>query len=91
MLVYEPCNHASNLAYLHAATKICDYPNWSIDTTTQRSMKRLLATLSAQSAFFHGSLTVVGDDYDLQAISLISFLGHHMQTADLPGNSTVLK
>lgn len=81
MTVYEPCNHVSNLAFHHATTKICDYPNWSIDVESRRSMKRLLATLSAQSAFFHGSLTRVGGDYDVQAIALISFLGHHMQTA----------
>jgi hypothetical protein len=50
-----------------------------------------MAVLSAQSAFFHGSLTRVGGDYDVEAIALISFLGHHFQTANLPGNSTILK
>jgi hypothetical protein len=24
MVVYEPCNYASNVAYYHAATRICD-------------------------------------------------------------------
>jgi hypothetical protein len=31
ILIYEPCNHVSNLAFLHGATKICDYPDWSMD------------------------------------------------------------
>ena len=31
MVIYEPCNYASNIAFYHSATRICDYPNWSID------------------------------------------------------------
>jgi hypothetical protein len=31
MLVYEPCNYASNIAFYHAATRICDYPDWTVD------------------------------------------------------------
>ena len=31
MIIYEPCNYASNIAYYHGATKICDYGDqWSI-------------------------------------------------------------
>jgi len=31
VLIYEPCNYSSNIAFYRAATRICDYPNWSID------------------------------------------------------------
>ena len=31
VLIYEPCNYASNIAYYHSTTRICDYPDWSID------------------------------------------------------------
>lgn len=31
MTVYEPCNYVSNVAYYRSATRICDYPDWSID------------------------------------------------------------
>ena len=28
--IVEPCNYVSNVAYYHATTRICDYPEWSI-------------------------------------------------------------
>jgi hypothetical protein len=31
IVIFEPCNYASNVAYYHAATRICDYPDWSVD------------------------------------------------------------
>jgi hypothetical protein len=31
MIIYEPCNYVSNLAFYHSATRICDYPDWSVD------------------------------------------------------------
>ena len=31
MIIYEPCNYVSNVAYYHSATRICDYPIWSIN------------------------------------------------------------
>ena len=29
MVIYEPCNYASNVAYYHSATRVCDYPDWA--------------------------------------------------------------
>jgi len=29
MIIYEPCNYASNVAYYHSATRVCDYPDWT--------------------------------------------------------------
>jgi len=31
MEVFEPCNYASNVAFYHGTTRICDYPEFSID------------------------------------------------------------
>jgi len=30
MLIEEPCNYASNIAFYHASTRICDYPDWTV-------------------------------------------------------------
>ena len=30
MIIYEPCNYVSNVAYYHSALRVCDYPDWSI-------------------------------------------------------------
>lgn len=35
MVVCEPCNYVSNVAYYHSVVKICDYAdNWSVSTET---------------------------------------------------------
>ena len=31
--IYEPCNYASNFAYYHVVTSICDHTGWSIDSS----------------------------------------------------------
>ena len=30
MSIYEPCNYASNVAYYHTVTEICDHEGWSL-------------------------------------------------------------
>ena len=75
-MIYEPCNFVSNLAYTRSALRVCEYgDNWTIKTDEQMAMKRGFAILGAQSAFFHGSMTWTGVDWDNQAIALIASLG----------------
>ncbi len=31
MLIFEPCNYASNLAYYHTVTEICGHKSWTLD------------------------------------------------------------
>ena len=31
VVIMEPCNYASNIAYYHAAKRACDYPEWKND------------------------------------------------------------
>lgn len=58
MTILEPCNYASNIAYYHATSKICDYDDkWSIDDTQKLTTKRLFAMLTSGSAFMHDSFT----------------------------------
>ena len=49
----------------HSVTKTCDYPDWSIDSTKVKDIKRLFAALAAGSAFMHGSHTNVGMSFDV--------------------------
>ena len=37
MLIKEPCNYASNVAYYHAVTRICSKENWSMDIDMVRA------------------------------------------------------
>jgi hypothetical protein len=91
MIIYEPCNYASNIAYYHAATRICDYPNWNVDDVQINALKRSFATLAMGSAMWHGSHTYVGYSFDNNMIAVISYLAHQASVSGLPGNSSILK
>ena len=90
MLVYEPCNFASNLAYYHAVTKICDYPHWSISEEMQQNGMRSFATLAMGSAFMHLSYTYVGARIDNMIISFICYLGQEILLEHIPTKSLIL-
>ena len=44
MVIYEPCNYVSNVAYYHGATRICDYPGFYIGEDYIKAMKRAFTT-----------------------------------------------
>lgn len=87
MVVYEPCNYASNVAYYHAATRICDYPDFVIDADNQNAIKKAFATLAMGSAFWHGSHTYDGYSFDNNMIAVISYVAHQYSVASLPKSS----
>jgi hypothetical protein len=39
VLINEPCNYVSNIAYYRAATRICDNENWNIDDEKTNAVK----------------------------------------------------
>lgn len=90
MFVYEPCNYASNIAYYHSVTKICDYPDWQQDLSTVKDIKRSFAALGVGSAFMHGTHTYVGYAFDVQMISVIAYQAHQTAIARIPSNSSIL-
>lgn len=90
MLVYEPCNYASNIAFYHSVTKICDYPDWQQDLSTVKDVKRAFAALGVGSAFMHASHTYVGHSFDNEMISVIAYQAHQIAIARIPSNSSVL-
>jgi len=89
ILTYEPCNYASNLAYYHAVTKICDYPNWSVSAEMQKNQLQAMASLAVGSAFMHQSYTYVGARFDNLMISIISYMGHQMIVESLPVSNEI--
>ena len=76
VLIYEPCNYASNVAYYHAMTRVCDYPNWAADDEFKNAIKRAFASFAAGSANYHGSETQLGWSMTVQMSSMILYLGH---------------
>jgi hypothetical protein len=84
MEIYEPCNYASNVGYFHASTRICDYPDFSIEPDNQNALKQAFTTLTMGSAFWHGSQTYVGSSFDNNVIAVIAFLAHQASVSYLP-------
>ena len=74
VLIQEPCNFASNVAYLRAGNSICHYPEWSISEQQQTTAKRAFYLLGFGSAFWHGSYTFVGWKLDGQGISQFTYV-----------------
>lgn len=89
MTIFEPCNYSSNIAYYHAATRICDYPDFSIDESNQKALKQSFATLAMGSAMWHGSHTYVGYSFDNNMIAVISYIAHQASVSSL-GESSIL-
>jgi len=89
--IEEPCNYASNIAYYHSATRVCDYPDWSLDDEYQNAIKRGFITLGFGSSMWHGSHTYVGFAFDNRLMSILAYLAHTGSVQNLPTNSTVIK
>jgi hypothetical protein len=91
MIVYEPCNYVSNVAYYRSATRICDYPNWTLPNEYILEFKRGFTTLAMGSAMWHASHTALGIDFDKTLIGMISYIGYQAIVANLPGDSSILR
>jgi len=90
MTIYEDCNYASNVAYYRSATRICDYPDWAVDSDQQKGLKRSFTTLAMGSAMWHGSHTYVGYSFDNNMIAVISYLAHQASVSGLKSDSSIL-
>jgi hypothetical protein len=90
MVIYEPCNYVSNVAYYRSATRICDYPDWSVPDDQINAQKRGFATLAMGSSMWHASHTYVGYSFDNNMIAVISYLAHQSSIQSLPSKSSIL-
>ena len=43
--IYEPCNYASNVAYYHTVTEICDHEGWTIQMDDGKNHYNLVLPL----------------------------------------------
>jgi len=91
MLVHEPCNYVSNLAYYHSATRVCDYPDWSLPVEYRRELKRGFMVLTMGSAMWHGSHTYLGYQFDNTMIAMISYIGYQGMISQVGSDNNILK
>jgi len=71
--VIEPCNYSSNLAFYHSSTRLCNYPQWTLDEKWQMAAKRAASTLAVGSAWWHGSQTYLGSVFDNDMIKIVTY------------------
>ena len=78
------------MAFYHSMLRICDYPDWKLDTEFIRAQKQAFASLAFGSAFMHGSHTSVGGRFDVDFIKLVAFTAHQASVSSFSGNSIIL-
>jgi len=79
MVIEEPCNYASNIAYYRGALRICEYDQWSggeSNIATRNALKRSFMALGSGSAFMHGSQTKLGRAFDVVPIAAIAYTSY---------------
>jgi len=81
--IYEPCNYASNLAYYHVVTMICDNQEWSLPEEYTVAMAQAFTSLTVGSAFWHGSHTLLGNIADNRFIDVVSYIAHQASLENL--------
>lgn len=91
MPIYEPCNYASNIAYYHTVTEICDHPWWYMPQDQVVAMGQVFSILAQGSAFFHGSQTSIGGSADVRINDLFAYVAYQAAVMNLePLNSSVI-
>lgn len=86
VLIMEPCNYASNIAYYHSAVRFCDYPDWHMEQDTIFQLKRAMTTLASGSSHLHGSHTVLGMAFDNNVISVLAYVSYQSLLDALGGS-----
>lgn len=85
LLVYEPCNYASNIAYYQMVIGLASPRHqWSLKEEEVRALGQASAGLALGSAFWHGSHTRLGQAADSKLISVMSLIMHQASLSGLP-------
>ena len=84
IIIYEPCNYASNIAYYHPATEMCQSrENLRISEESIIAIIQSFSFLGSGSAFYHGSCTQCGISFDANMISILSYAAHQASIENL--------
>ena len=88
LLVLEPCNFASNIAYYHMNIALASYDRWALSPPTVRGLAQASAGLALGSAFWHGSNTELGGEADTVMIAVMAYI---MQQASMEHLTPTIK
>jgi len=84
LLVFEPCNFASNIAYYHMNIALARYNQWVLPQSVVRGLAQASASLALGSAFWHGSHTILGGETDTGMIAVMAYIMHQASLEHLP-------
>lgn len=89
IVVMEPCNYVSNLAFLYSSFRVCEHEwlgrkdNNTLVLPFKKAIKRSFTILSAGSSFMHASHTSVGGKLDNFMIQATAFLAYEYTVSSL--------
>ena len=80
MIIYEPCNYASNLAYYKDVTEFClrrdSEKPMNLPNEYVVALGKAYSALAFGSSFMHGTHTEVGHQQDARCIDVIAYIIH---------------
>lgn len=89
VVVFEPCNTVSSVAYYRSMIAMCERnsktsPNWSIGPDVVQAITRGFNLLAFSSAHFHASVSTTGRIFDALTIDIIAFTAHQALAGIFP-------
>jgi hypothetical protein len=84
IVIEQPCNTVSNIAYYHTMIAMCDYADWTMSQNEISALASSFALLVPSSSLFHASNTALGGTMDSQAIRLAAFIAFQAAVESLP-------
>lgn len=95
MIIYEPCNYASNVAFYHVVTEFCDRVSYgdpfSIPKKYVKALGKAFSQVAMGSSFMHGSHTNLGAQQDTRAMNVMAYVIHQASILPLRSNSPILR
>lgn len=92
ILITEPCNYNSNVAYYSSMTTMCNHhlhADWVMPRRTVDLVVASFSTLASGSSFLHSSGTALGGTMDTTPIGHISLAAYQAAVSALPENSFI--
>ncbi|KAF2367512.1 hypothetical protein FHG87_001742, partial [Trinorchestia longiramus] len=94
MLIYEPCNYASNIAYYHDVIEICLRKHigkpFSFSENYVNAIGKGFSAMAWGSSFWHGSNTMLGRQQDRKTLAVLAYVFHQASISALKSKSPIL-
>jgi hypothetical protein len=84
ILVQEPCNSVSNVAYFHLMLEICEFKEWTFHNKYVTALIQSTNMLTQGSLFYHASATQLGSRLDKWFIQVMALTAHQAALQSIP-------